>query len=142
MIPDATVLAYIAGIIDGEGCICIYTTKRRTTTAGQMKVVVANTNRALLEFLKLHFGGSISARNNITYNPRSKQCFEWIVASRKALYLLQFIEPYLRLKKLQAQVAVEYQLQRRNRGCRLTDKEKAVAEAQKITMNRLNKKGR
>lgn len=141
MIPSDTVLAYIAGIVDGEGSICIYTHKCRTSRAGQMKAVISNTNRELLEFVQLYFGGSISAVNSAVNKARGrKTCYQWVVASQKALHFLEPIEPFLRVKKLQAQIAIEYQGQRR-KGYHLTEGELAVAEAQRILVCGLNKKG-
>ena len=42
-------LAYIAGIIDGEGCIMIH--------SNLVRVAVKNTNEWLIKFLKMNFGG-------------------------------------------------------------------------------------
>ncbi len=138
---DAT-LAYLAGIVDGEGSICIYRHKSRTSRAGQMKVVISNTKRELLEFVQSYFGGSISMTNSHLKNPRKQPCYQWIVASQKALHFLEAIEPFLRIKKLQAQIAIQYQYQRRNKGGHsLSEAECAVAEAQRIVMCELNKKG-
>ena len=138
MIIGDTILAYMAGIVDGEGSIIIYRrkSKKYKPKVGQMKVVVSNTDRTLMDFLQLYFGGSIA-----TDRHREKPCYLWTVASKKALCFLEAIEPFIRVKKLQAQVAIEFQHKRLGQGCRPTEEGVAVAEAQRIIMQGLNKKG-
>ena len=136
-----TDLAYMAGMIDGDGSIVISTNKSRKSLAGQMKACACNSNKDVLLFMQLHFGGYICASNSHLKYPWQKPQYQWTVASQKALVFLEAISPFLRIKKAQAEIAMTFQRQRRNKGCKLTEEEKAVAEAQRIVMAKLNKKG-
>ncbi len=58
-------LAYIAGLVDGEGCIMITKENRLYTEAKHgyrfwLQVKITNTNKAVLEWVKDLFGGSVS----------------------------------------------------------------------------------
>ena len=54
------ILAYTAGIVDGEGSIHIFKSKTKQGSAGfkiEMRVSVSNTNEYLCQWLKMQFGG-------------------------------------------------------------------------------------
>ncbi len=130
---------YIAGFFDGEGSVSIPTPKRQGR--GRVTVTVANTNREVLEFLKLCYGGYIGRQTYKDPNPKHKPCYIWIVTCRQALTVLSDIEPYLKIKKLRVQIAIEYQKRRRLGRRPLSEEERAVDEAQRIVMSQLNKRG-
>lgn len=98
--------AYLAGIIDGEGCIGIG--RRRGATKGGSKPLyitptlqVKNTRKELLEWLVERYGGgiyeSIDKRND-----RRKPIWGWVVAGQRALRAIKDARPYLLLKTEQA----------------------------------------
>jgi hypothetical protein len=63
-----TELAYLAGIIDGEGCFTLHREKNSHRFASQLQI--GNTDLRLLEWVKTRFGGSVNfERRN---NPRHK----------------------------------------------------------------------
>uniref|UniRef100_A0A6H2A3W2 Putative HNH homing endonuclease n=1 Tax=viral metagenome TaxID=1070528 RepID=A0A6H2A3W2_9ZZZZ len=140
------ILAYAAGIVDGEGCISI---GGKSLGAGKprrliMLLSVVNTNEWLIRWLKMQFGGNI--RSNKPTNPRAKLKWIWRVESKKASEIIKLIMPYLQIKRPQAELAIEFQSRKKYRGgtlamrC-LTDDEHALNEADVTLMHIYNKKG-
>ena len=137
-----TDLAYAAGIIDGEGNIGIYA---NTSMAGypryRLRVRVTNSDEWLIHWLKNNFGGSIGVQQQ-PEGKNWKPAWYWTISCNTAMNFLVEILPYLRLKKSQAELAIEFQKARRRKlGRRFSDEERAVAEAQTILMRSLNKRG-
>ncbi|MGH2490440.1 MAG: LAGLIDADG family homing endonuclease, partial [Candidatus Limnocylindria bacterium] len=106
---SATTLAYLAGVIDGEGCIAI----RRTKRSGSMKstryaavITVGNTSRGLIESLRAAFSaGCVTYR----YPTKTKRgAYLWNVQSHVARDVLRAVYPYLIVKREQATVLMEF----------------------------------
>lgn len=133
-----TDLAYIAGIVDGEGCIGLNINRSKTHTSYRVKVAVANSNEWICQWLKLAFGGCV---NCTTYSHTRKPMWQWITTANQAVTFLILIRPYLHLKQAQADLAISYQSSRIHHNHLVTDEERAVAEAQRIVMGKLNQKG-
>ena len=90
--------AYIAGLLDGEGTVSI-------TSQLDLRVCIRNTNRAVLDWIK-----SVIGEGNIYGDKRrEKVCYSLELSSNKAAHFLKSVYPYLRIKKLQAKVALEFQ---------------------------------
>jgi len=88
-------LAYAAGILDGEGSICL--TKNRARRWPSPQVAVASNDRELLEWLRAQFGGSISIKQ-----PRRSThqiSYDWKLTDQNALRFLQLVRPYLRIER-------------------------------------------
>lgn len=110
-----TKLAYYAGIVDGEGTISlrkapIGTVRRhcspncRQTFA--VTVTVSSTTEWLCQSLRFSFGGSLFVRpKTITHKP----LWRWTIQNRKAIAFLIAVEPYLHLKRPQANLAITFQ---------------------------------
>jgi hypothetical protein len=97
--------AYFAGIVDGEGTICI---SKNNRSSGQLylRILVVNTHEGILNLLKSIYGGSISTKKR--YGVTHKKCGGWQVSSRKAEYFLLDIYEYLIIKKGQAELAFKF----------------------------------
>ncbi len=141
-----TDLAYVAGIVDGEGCIGIQSFKSKGHRGGlryEMYVAVSNTNEWLIQWLKFSFGGSFCLLSRSGLN--NKDCWSWRIQTRQAANFLRLIQPYLRLKAPQAELALSFQSGKRPAHTHIrkpkTDKELAIEEAQSIMMHKFNKKG-
>ena len=84
--------AYIAGIVDGEGCISLY--KNRATYIPRLTIV--NTNPLLSEYLQTKLGGN-------TYKSKKKEgwkvAYNWQVQNQLALDIVKTLLPYLILKR-------------------------------------------
>ncbi len=107
---DALTLSYFAGLFDGEGHISITKTKPHgpwKSPIYTLQVGVTNTHLPILEALEMKFGGSVhkmSPKGRLG----NKLCYGWKVASLKAANFLLSVFPYLCIKRLQAQIALEY----------------------------------
>jgi hypothetical protein len=107
-----TKLAYAAGIIDGEGCICIYQKKiRNGKYAGILKnyhlqVIVTQKDGKLIDWLIGNFGGSAYLHWKGTPTGYSH---EWVLNYQNAAKFLKQILPFLIYKKSQAEVAIRFQ---------------------------------
>ena len=103
-----TDLAWAAGLIDGEGCICIYRRKARGNTAQRhnLVLVVSMVPDAALRKLCLLFGGKI----NFKPARRLKQgnSWEWRVHQKEAQAVLKQLQPYLVTKLAEARLAIQF----------------------------------
>lgn len=96
--PTDTELAYIAGVLDGEGYIGVYGEKHHVLTVG-VKMCDPEAIGAIVDA----FGGT-----NSGYENQFAYVFRWIVANRRAYDFLKAIRPFLRVKAEQADWAIEY----------------------------------
>jgi hypothetical protein len=96
--------AYIAGIIDGEGCIGIYYRNHR---GYHIQLSITNTNKNLISWLKkkLHANAVKSLTDR---RPKNKQSFSIIVDRMRAYEILQRVIPYLKIKTKQARLAIKF----------------------------------
>lgn len=124
--------AYLAGVIDGEGTIMLY--KANTV---RLRLVVANTKMALLEWCKEHTAvGSIVVKAHA--NPRHSDSGTWQANAHAAEGVVAQIRPYLVIKAEQADLALDFQHRRLQPELR-ADKE--WQEAYRLTMRKLNARG-
>ena len=91
-------LPYVAGIVDGEGCISVAKRGPYITPTVQ----VANTDIGLLEIFYNQFGGNID--RNRESRPNRKPCHCWRLAGRAAKTFVQQIRPWLLIKGPQANI--------------------------------------
>jgi len=129
-----TDLAYVAGIIDGEGCIDISVRNRPGHKYPDMtlRVTVVSTDLWLCEMLRFGFGGN--ARQRVPERGHRLPQWDWRIERGKARDFLKLILPFLHLKKPQAELAITFQ-EAKGRSTRgLSEKERAVEEAQRILM--------
>ena len=98
--------AYIAGLVDGEGTITLSALHRGERR--RIVVVISNTDRALLEFVRDTVGaGRITAKR--TYSERHTPSFAYSLASRQALDVLAQIASFLKTYRAQrAAMAIEH----------------------------------
>lgn len=89
--------AYIAGFIDGEGCI-------RISSNGAIEVTVINTCLPALEKIQNFFGGNISKRKQVV----NKAQYSYRIYGDGAFALLCDIYEHLIDKQAQALVAVNW----------------------------------
>ena len=95
--------SWIAGFIDGEGCINLSPTRN----IFQVRVMIVNANLEVLEWIKSIYGGWIYHRE-----PRFigwKPCHQYTVCSRKAMKLLKDVGKYLKVKQKQYKIALDYE---------------------------------
>jgi len=106
---EETDVAYVAGFMDAEGCICIVKAKTRYF----LKVVVANTNSGALRRVQEVMNRNVSMYKD--NRKRHSQLFYLAVYGKSAKSFLERIMPYLRVKKTQALLAVDFQSKVQNK---------------------------
>jgi len=101
---QASELAYIAGLIDGEGTIGIY----RQGAAGhyQMKVCISNSSWALLEWIRERIGGALVLIHKAT--PKHREGWQLVVSHYQAAPLLLRCREFLQVKGPQADLVLSY----------------------------------
>ncbi len=99
-------LAYAAGIFDGEGTVTILRVQNERNPTHSLHAFVTNTDRPLLEWLRETYGGAIYAQRQQGQN---RPCWQWKLTSRGAADFLALLLPYLRVKRAQAVVGIEFQ---------------------------------
>ena len=105
---------YIAGIIDGEGCI--HAAKRKRKDGKHLLILqirISNTSKPLIDWLinKLPRGVSYNFKPSFTdkKSRRNRTVYHWSFAgTRKVKIFLKEIAPYLVIKKKQAIIASSY----------------------------------
>ena len=101
-------LAYLAGIVDGEGCLMIY---RKPDKRGMLHfrvvVKVSNTSKRLIDWLTSQLGGTVSH----SYSQESSKLtvYHWNCEGPKAAMLLIELLPYLVIKSELALTLIEMQ---------------------------------
>ncbi len=101
--------AYIAGFFDGEGCVSIskYQGKNNRTPVYSLQVVLAQKGiEPLFELQELTGAGTIHDRTKY-----HKGTYEWRMNARDANDFLIAIVSYLKCKRKQVELAIEYQSQ-------------------------------
>ncbi len=108
-----TTLAYVAGVFDGEGSVVIGLSKRQrkygVVPNHWLQVGITNTNRELIEWLQLVFGGHISDNSHSPSRKHQRPCWAWRIMSKQAQTFLESIHPYLRVKRTHAELAIDFQ---------------------------------
>jgi hypothetical protein len=105
---DKTKYAYLAGIIDGEGCLSIGAGRRQKWGVVNYNSImsVANTDIRLIKWLHSNFGGNFF--NGKQQRPTIKKHYIWRVLRHKDIELLLLaILPYLIIKREQAIILLE-----------------------------------
>lgn len=127
-------LAYIAGLLDGEGCIHIgaMTTKRGSLSYA-LTVNVANTFYPVLEFVRDRLGGVIS--------PQRKDFYQLIWCSKLAQEVLLLLLPYLIIKRELAELSICFQdiINSKQDRCPLSDVELEVRKILYVKSRELKK---
>lgn len=87
------IYSYLAGIIDGEGSICL--TRHGKNEFARPRVSVASTTREMVDFLKITFGGHISTKRK-KKKFYHKEAYIWAVSGNLALDLLKKVVDFLK----------------------------------------------
>lgn len=140
--------AYIAGLVDGEGCISVSRTHTSESAKGckrgfayRSSLNITMTNLEILEWIKqiTRAGKICSKRVNIA---KHKAAWSWTVWSIEASELLQQLLPYLHIKKEQAENLIAFQSGMRQPGSKgLSDAEWLSRQDYYTRSKILNKRG-
>ena len=97
--PSQTTLAYLAGIIDGEGSIGVY----KANNSHKVVVTVKMCDPEAVGEIHEYFGGSASG-----YQGTNAYVFRVYLAADSAYQFLKVIRKFLRVKAEQADWAIEF----------------------------------
>lgn len=147
MCRDWQQAAYLAGLVDGEGCISIQRHTKRKKPFYNVSVEIGMSSKAykLLASLRTQLGGSLSKSRDKTEKWAS--AYAWKLHGSDAAAFINDIDPFLELKAEQAKVALELQAiieaLPKPKGVRRawSDEARRKAEALKNRMTSLNAKG-
>lgn len=119
--PTETDLAYIAGLVDGEGSIAVYKNGR----SHRVQVSVKMCDSEAIEFLGTRYDCTVS----FYISNLNKVVHKFYVGNGAAYRFLQNIRPYLKVKAKQADVAINfYENCGSVEGIRLTDEQVRFSE--------------
>jgi hypothetical protein len=118
-----TQLAYLAGIIDGEGTIGIerqspHETCRKKTYYTH-RLLIVNTSNILKQWLQENFPcGKITYRKKIDGR---KPCYVWRLFGKDAEDILQAIIPFIKIKRNQAECVLKFRQTKGKTGWTVSD---------------------
>lgn len=103
----STTLAYLAGVIDSDGCITIK--RRRVKTAAEWNmqacIFVRQVTDQAVTLLQQTFGGRINLRPS---GPCGRPLYHWEADRVRAANVAKALLPYLRIKRRQAEIVLEF----------------------------------
>jgi len=129
---------YIAGLVDGEGCIdaMLFRDKRYEHKPlyirPRVRITFAENCRFVLDVLKANHGGSLEVRTNT--NPHWQNAHTWTLNGVKMRPFLQNIAKHLEIKKEQALLAIWIQDHLRKRGMQFAELPKQCASQEMKAM--------
>jgi hypothetical protein len=150
--PTTEQIAYLAGVIDSDGCIAITKaiktslmakTNRIVNPRYVLRITVTNTSMDLMNWLYENFDGSRRPK------PRAKLIhkitYDWIYDNGKAIYILKLVRPYLVVKQRQADLGIEFiekwEYPKGGQGSKVPDHEVQRRERCWLAMRFLNQLG-
>ena len=101
-------IAYLAGIIDGEGSIYIQMRKRTDAIDYFPRFQIVNTDKKLMDWIHNKFGGNLFTKNRIKHNPKWRTQYEWFTTRKLMDELLELVIPFLICKKEHAKIMLEF----------------------------------
>lgn len=111
---DTHILAYLAGIVDGEGCISIYSDGRKNVNGVRLYrlcLSIAMQHRPVLDRFVETFGGKVYLIHTNLHVHRSPY-WRVVYMCHKAVHVVRYLRPYLLVKTDQADLAIEFQTTR------------------------------
>lgn len=101
--------AYVAGLIDGEGCVSLVKVKHKSVRGHALRahIAIAICDTFLVELAQEIGVGRYYLRGG-NRNPKWKPIYVWHLGPNACRALLPVIIPHLRLKKRQGQLLLRY----------------------------------
>jgi len=136
-------IAYLAGIIDGEGCFYIGRVKQGKYGNGYQwhcMLKVTSCDESLIIWLENTFGGAKDSRYRWTSKKKfTRPVYNWQATGPMLDYVVLVIYPYLIIKKRQAEVMTKYRYTCQNIGSKRLEDWKSEARLECMTeMRNLN----
>lgn len=114
-------LAYIAGVIDGEGSIGVYSTSKCKSST--LQVVINMTDQEAINLAYSMFGGKLYSQVG---RAGDRRLYRWIVTGKRAQEVLVLIKPFIRVKRLQLEMALTFPIS--TQGVTLSDADKYLRQ--------------
>jgi len=104
-------LAYLAGIVDGEGCIHIgyYFNKSQNRSVYHSLLQITSTDKCLIDWLTEIFGGHYSVYTEAqTPKNSTLKPYNWKASGERLTHLCELLIPYAIIKKEQLKIMLEF----------------------------------
>lgn len=99
---NKNILLYMAGFFDGEGYVGILKRNRKKwNTEYFIQASIGQKDGGTMDWIIDNFGGHL-------HRVKRDNSYCWIVSNKEAYRILKMIAPYLKYKKPQALLAIEY----------------------------------
>ena len=136
-------IAYLAGIIDGEGCFYIGRVKQGKYGNGfqwHAFLKITNCDQELIIWLEQTFGGSKDSRYRWTSKKKfTRPVYNWQASGPMLDYILHFVQPFLIIKSYQCAVMKVYRTTCKNIGSkRLPEEISLKRTVHMVEMRRAN----
>lgn len=95
-------LAYLAGIIDGEGSFSLH---NFGTHRFGCSLMVGNTDPRMTEWLRERFGGTVRVEKK---GERCKPCYRWKASAQDLNAIITAVLPFLVIKRDRAELILAY----------------------------------
>jgi hypothetical protein len=107
--PTEIELAYIAGVMDGEGCVTILRQKFPRKFQYRLFLVVSNTNEEVIRYLHNILGcGAVHPLRRTQKRDTHMDVWQWQASFSDAYSVLTALYPYLIVKRRDALIAMEF----------------------------------
>lgn len=116
-------LAYLAGIIDGEGSIFIAKESKRLAADYMLRLSVTSTDKVLIDWIHRRFGGNVCRQRRPI--GKWKLAYHWRASGPHAMRILEATNQFLVLKRLKADFAIAFQQRKQGIGVHPLPPEKA-----------------
>lgn len=129
---------YAAGFFDGEGSVTITRQEAKYGPLHHLVVTASQKHLKVIEWFRNIWEGYICIRR-----PGDVQLYDWRITTNGAARFLADIAPYTKIKSNQAALGLEFTElvhSRPNLQLKLTDDERAIREAYKQEIMRLNRR--
>jgi hypothetical protein len=102
-------LAYTAGVIDSDGCITILRhgpriAKQSKCPTYDLKIIINQADGGAINYIRGAYGGTVTSQ----INSSGTIIYTWRLNHEKSGKLCKQLIPYLRIKKHQAEIAVQF----------------------------------
>jgi len=115
---EKTLLAWVAGMLDGEGCLTIKRITRKLNNGKhrihyQLHVTIGMADKPAnvraIDLIHQNFGGNVCRYTPKMIKPNHYPKIAWNVVSQQALDCLKLVRPYLVIKKPNADLLIDFQ---------------------------------
>jgi len=134
---------YLAGFLDGEGCISIHRHKKIRDKYKQCDLRVEIVNCYLLVIREIAKRLKTKFIRKTRQNPNWKILYRISIPGNKAMQILKRLLPYLIVKRKQAKLAIDFQKMKNQKNWKRMNRDKynKLKKSYWIKFKKLNKRG-